>query len=208
MAKKRDHYEELGVRKDAAPEEIKKVYRKRAKKVHPDNGGDPEEFKLISTAYAILSDPDKRKRYDAGEDSEQINQAGSREQQVMTTVFNMFNTIIEQHEDLIHDNLFEIIRQSIREGQHNFKKGIKMNEVQIERYNTILKRIKKKDKSLLFIQLLYNKIRACETMIIQLEDNIQLGEEALELIKECEYETDERCPSYLQNRFNFAFTTT
>ena len=65
---KRDYYEVLGVSKTATDEEIKKAYRKLALKYHPDyNPGDKtaeEKFKEINEAHEVLSDPDKRKRYD------------------------------------------------------------------------------------------------------------------------------------------------
>ncbi|MBT8334273.1 MAG: DnaJ domain-containing protein, partial [Deltaproteobacteria bacterium] len=63
-----DYYEILGVSKTSSSEEIKKVYRKLALKYHPDtNSGNKEaeeKFKQISEAYAVLSDPEKRKQYD------------------------------------------------------------------------------------------------------------------------------------------------
>jgi molecular chaperone DnaJ len=66
----RDLYSVLGVDKKASPAEIKKAYRKLARKYHPDtNAGDTqaeERFKEISAAYDILGDPDKRKQYDRG----------------------------------------------------------------------------------------------------------------------------------------------
>jgi molecular chaperone DnaJ len=67
MANKRDYYEVLGVSKNSEKGDIKNAYRKLALKYHPDRNKSPgaeERFKEISEAYAVLSDDDKRKRYD------------------------------------------------------------------------------------------------------------------------------------------------
>jgi curved DNA-binding protein len=65
----RDYYDILGVSKTASEDDIKKAFRKQARKYHPDvNPGDQvaeDKFKEINEAYEVLSDPDKRKRYDA-----------------------------------------------------------------------------------------------------------------------------------------------
>ena len=58
-------YERIGLAKDASETDIKKAYRKLALQHHPDKGGDAEKFKEISEAYAVLSDPEKRRVYDA-----------------------------------------------------------------------------------------------------------------------------------------------
>ena len=67
MMSKRDYYEVLGIQKSTNKDEIKSAYRKLALKYHPDRNKSPEaeeKFKEISEAYAVLSDPEKRKRYD------------------------------------------------------------------------------------------------------------------------------------------------
>ena len=64
---KRDYYEVLGVSKTATDSEIKSAFRKLAKKYHPDVSTEPdaeEKFKEAQEAYAVLSDPNKRKQYD------------------------------------------------------------------------------------------------------------------------------------------------
>ena len=65
MADKRDYYEVLGLQKGASDNDIKKAFRKMAMKYHPDeNPGDKvaeEKFKEINEAYAVLSDPEKKK---------------------------------------------------------------------------------------------------------------------------------------------------
>lgn len=76
MAPARDFYEVLGVPRTASQDEIQRAYRKLARKYHPDVNKAPEaedRFKEASEAYAVLSDPEQRKRYDAfGEDFRRV----------------------------------------------------------------------------------------------------------------------------------------
>jgi len=79
----RDYYEILNINKDVSQDEIKKAYRKLARKYHPDvNPDDPnaeEKFKNINEAYQVLSDEEKRKKYDRfGSQWKQYQQNGGR----------------------------------------------------------------------------------------------------------------------------------
>lgn len=77
-----DYYQVLGLNKEAGPDDVKKAYRKLALKYHPDrnpgNKSAEENFKKISEAYAVLSDPEKKKQYD-NYGSDNFSQKFSRE---------------------------------------------------------------------------------------------------------------------------------
>lgn len=64
MAPSTNYYDLLGVKKSASADDIKKAFRRLARKHHPDTGGDEEKFKEINQAYEVLSDTEKRKEYD------------------------------------------------------------------------------------------------------------------------------------------------
>ncbi len=82
-------YKILDVENTASSEEIKKAYFRLAQLHHPDKeGGDAEKFKQINEAYKVLMDDEKRKRYDAGEDLEDIMQSAQhRDQQILSIPF-------------------------------------------------------------------------------------------------------------------------
>jgi molecular chaperone DnaJ len=89
-----DFYKILGVKPDASPEEIKKAFREKAKKYHPDiNPHNQEYFKLVVEAYETLIDPIKRKEYD-NQYSEEIENNGSKDtsqQKIFPNLFDITN---------------------------------------------------------------------------------------------------------------------
>ena len=98
MSKKRDYYEILGVTKTATAEEIKKAYRKEALKFHPDrNQGDKqaeEKFKEAAEAYEMLSDDQKRAKYDRfGHAASDMNHGGGHGGMNMDDIFRNFGDI-------------------------------------------------------------------------------------------------------------------
>ncbi|KAI6111540.1 hypothetical protein EV401DRAFT_1990345 [Pisolithus croceorrhizus] len=90
MVKETKYYDLLEVPVDASDSDLKKAYRKKALRLHPDKGGDPELFKEVTHAYEVLSDPDKRRIYDArGEAglSEQGGMGGMDPQDLFSQLF-------------------------------------------------------------------------------------------------------------------------
>ena len=90
-----EYYNDLGITKNATQNDIKKAYRKLALKNHPDKGGDEEEFKKITNAYEVLSDPEKRQLYDKyGKDAFKEDGMSSPDD-IFSMFFNNQNT--QQH---------------------------------------------------------------------------------------------------------------
>jgi molecular chaperone DnaJ len=92
---KRDYYEVLGLERNATLDDVKKAYKKAALKHHPDRNPDnphaEEEFKVCSEAYAVLSDPEKRRRYDQfGHAGVEAAGAGFQD---MGDIFSQFNDL-------------------------------------------------------------------------------------------------------------------
>ncbi len=73
--KKKDHYATLGVPRGAGPDSVKRAFRRKVKKAHPDAGGTAEAFREVTLAYETLSDPACRSRYDATGDDTVPNQS-------------------------------------------------------------------------------------------------------------------------------------
>ncbi|MBU6942334.1 DnaJ domain-containing protein, partial [Candidatus Karelsulcia muelleri] len=91
---KKDYYEILGISRDASTDEIKKAYRKLAIKYHPDKNKEKqaeEKFKEAAEAYDILSNPEKKKRYDQfGHSSSQGYSGGMNMEDIFTNFGDIF----------------------------------------------------------------------------------------------------------------------
>ena len=88
-----DHYEVLGVSRDASSDDIKKAYRRLARELHPDVNPDEEaqeRFKLVNEAYAVLTDPKRRKAWEGG-----IDPTASSPQDPFASGFPDFETYLD-----------------------------------------------------------------------------------------------------------------
>jgi DnaJ-class molecular chaperone len=86
-------YEELGLTKDATPDEVKAAFRRRAQATHPDKeGGSEAEFKTVKHAYEVLSDPARRKSYD---ETGSFDAQPTLEEEAEKTLANLFGQFLD-----------------------------------------------------------------------------------------------------------------
>lgn len=124
---KKDYYEVLGLKKGASASEIKKAFRTLAKELHPDKGGDENAFKEVNEAYEVLSDTDKKKKYDQfghqdprGGDDDPFGFGGFR------NPFGGFNGFQQQHPvERFGDNMNLLIKLTLEEIYTGVKKTYK-----------------------------------------------------------------------------------
>lgn len=106
---KKDLYEILKIPRDATPDQVKEAYRFLVKQHHPDVQGDEAIFKEISTAYEVLSDSEKRARYDEfGMDDEEMNQ-------VMEMAKGMFSAAIDKDPEDIMCEVRQVYSERTRQ---------------------------------------------------------------------------------------------
>lgn len=180
-------YDNLGVSKEATPEEIKKAYRDQSKIHHPDKGGDAAEFRKVQRAYDLLSDSEKRSRYDRGEDMDSVE---SGVDPVVNILANLFTQVL-QVTDPDTTDIFKEMRKSLNNTLIELKKQIEKSKKVINKLEKVKARIKV-DVESIFAQTIHAQQQALTLQITKTESDMALGQKALDRLKGCEYSADQK----------------
>jgi len=188
------HYDTLGVAKGADAITIKRAYRKRAAKAHPDRpGGSHQAMVVVDRAYKTLSDPEKRAHYDqTGEDEPKPHPP--LDVKATQLIVMMFGQFIEQATDT--QDVVEAMRQQIRENQRATKMKVIEQREKIKILEKRKKRIKYTGKGHnLLLEVLQQKIDALSKMAGNVETEAkEVGDRAIEMLREFAYEADAMPP--------------
>lgn len=178
-------YETLGVAKDATAAAIKKAFREKAKSAHPDTGGDPKDFHALVRANDVLSDEEKRRRYDeTGAIDDQVDPIESSAATIIAGFVDRFMTDDDaKHKDMIAE-LKKAINADIKGGEKSIKEG-KDYEV---RALDIRKRVKGKTGGALIGKMVDAQIQQCRNAVAQIEHAILVRKRALEMIDDASYD--------------------
>jgi curved DNA-binding protein CbpA len=179
-----DFYKILGVAKTATLKDIKKAYRDLAKIHHPDKGGDEEKFKEITRAFGVLSDPDKREKFDNGEEFDETYQ--SPKDKAHQNLCSVFDIVTGAHGFMAdHTDLIVRMREEINEMTLKMDNDLSVANNNIKKIKSIIKRLKKADFIKRYAE---HTLLAHEARKTQVEESIKVQGIMLELLEDSSYD--------------------
>lgn len=196
-------YETLGVDHDASQAEIKKAYRDKAKHEHPDRGGDPEKFHALVRAYDTLGDDQARFEYDATGDVK-----GDRPDNDRSMALSMIDEMVDQvvqSDDGLYENIIEVFRRTVEQRIVDIQRMVVKAEKNRVRCDKMLKRLKGDGPVRDMFEKRKSKFKA---QVKSLETKKRQAGIAMDILKEWDFEPENRDGSSLYMRSPFSSTTT
>jgi curved DNA-binding protein CbpA len=190
----RDLYQILGIERAAAQDEIQRAYRRKAKSSHPDAGGSVEAFSEISTAYTVLSDPSRRKRYDSTGEID-LPRADTLDASAFEVIAQKLGLIIHAERDVTALDIGTLIETVIREDMAQRRGDIASHRRAIERTARLRIRIKRKaaGQDNMLAKVLDWHEASSKDQIRKSEAAVSSMERALEILKDYSF-ADELAP--------------
>lgn len=178
-------YEALGVAADADDATIKGAYRARAHKAHPDKGGDADEFHAVQRAYDLLSDPERRKRFDETGD---VGAAPDKRGRLVNFVAQLITQVIDSTGDIDHSDIIKLAEDHIRKQVADAKAQQLQMDEKIRKYEKTLKKLKFKGQGEnLVANLLRGTIGSIKRTIERIDEQTEEAMQLLEILAEYEY---------------------
>jgi curved DNA-binding protein CbpA len=185
-------YDVLGVSRKATPEEIKSAYRQKAKTMHPDVGGDADDWADLNSAYTILSEEDSRAHYDAtGKIKDaQINSPKSEALAIIAQCTQ--GIIMQMGKSGIYTDVVVQLKQVLSQNVHQIAQQEQQEIKKKKGFEAYKGRFLTKNPNNIFEHMLNSVTADTDRNIAVIQENKQRFELALELLSEYEFkiETD------------------
>ncbi len=157
MVEYKDYYKIMGLERTATPEDIKRAYRKLARKYHPDVSKEPdaeEKFKALGEAYEVLKNPEKRTQYDelgqywqqqSKEPSQDYSQRTHADPEHARKFEDFINSIFGNQESSVYSSVFDQgqdiharVQISLEDSYHGAEKTLQLSRPQIDAHGRVL----------------------------------------------------------------------
>jgi len=176
-----DPYKTLEVESNSSTQEIKKAYKKKAAVHHPDKGGDEEEFHQIKLAYNVLSDPERREKYDK---TGKVYDSPKVESTIESNLTELFAAIIEQEH--FKGNIIDNAKHMVSERISALSSNVNKTRKKLNKLEKNKNRIKVSDGQNIFQILIDGKIYRLTQEIDNMDSEISIAEKVLSLLVEYE----------------------
>jgi curved DNA-binding protein CbpA len=177
-------YAVLGIKKNASIEDIKKAYRKKVKKCHPDYGGDTEEFRKVQEAYDVLSNEEKKALYDLTGKVPDVNL--SLDSQAVEYLACRFQKVFDSldNKDILTKSVILEVKMQLQEEIKVNEKAIRYEHERANLFSTLKKRIKVKRKKNRNVarEVIEAQIGYSKNGVIKCKQEIKMTKKALELL--------------------------
>lgn len=185
-------YEILGLYPDATEEEIKDAYRRKSMIHHPDReGGDEETFKQVKAAYEVLSDPERRKRYD---ETGQTEEGPSEEEMLANAATHILVETLNSIPEWVtptQDDFIERMVKRVDSRINKLERDVALGESALSKVRKLLGRFIKKDKGRnVFQDHLEREVANIETFLVEGARRIALEKKLREYIQSYQFIVD------------------
>jgi len=200
-----DLYEELGVPKNASPEEIKAAHRKAVKNHHPDRGGDKHKFQHIQLAYDTLKNEERRKHYDRTGETGHA-QASDPVIQAIATIFQgmVAEMLGGEGLDIETSDIGEMAKDAMDKKLMEVTAERESKERQLKRAGVLVKRWKRKRKAKGFDMIgdtLRRAQRDIQEQVDKLKGTEEIWKQARKILNDYSYKFDEKGPEAWAENF-------
>lgn len=196
-------YDTLGVEPQAPPEKIKRAYRKKAQKHHPDKeGGNTEAFRAIQLAYEVLGDEERRRRYD---ETGRADALPDLEREARETLRTLFLAVIDRI-DIDHNDVLQAVREHLQRGEEVLRAEKHKLEKTVAKRERVLKKLKRKGEGALLEDAVSAVIQADKAKLEDFVRHERIAERVRELLEPYSYEFTKPATRFYQTGLSPIFT--
>ena len=185
-----DLYAELGVDRDAHPDTIHAAYRRRAKTVHPDGGGTPEAFERLQLAHSVLSDLERRRRYDET-GSYDNTPADNADADALSVIGQMLLQLLNGEQEPAQLDLRKELLVEMKAALQAVEKSVKSNSRMKARAERLLGRFKTKAGEPTPVETMLNmQVARCDQAKAKHEQATRAFTRAIEIVEGWTFERE------------------
>jgi curved DNA-binding protein CbpA len=201
----KDLYGELGIDPSATAAEVKRAYRKKIAKAHPDReGGKNDTAVALNEAWRVLGDEAKRKAYD---ETGATDSADQREGKLRSELIGNFCELVQSHQDVDHTDIVKELRIAINKLIQQHRQEIPKVRQKIAKLEKVRRRITRKKGPNLLADSLASVVKEHERVIAKIEQAILDKELQHAMLDGYAYQVDLITPELTAFKINMTFTT-